>query len=581
MNQLFTLALLFAQGGPAPALSPDAVCRLALADLANLSAAEQLHAKNYRYLSFHAVPAEDLVRWRRLLAFWVHTMSGSQSAVSLPVEVRGSLGRLVRLDITDYTWSQAAWRAVAQRDPYFREPLIGSAVAKLLRDAIGEPSDVRTFHVFAVVRADHFFRETCETQRSPSYYDLLYAEFRFPTGGATTADKVPIEVATKTVQQRETVPWPGGKFPEVGKPESAWTYYPPGAFPVYTGKVIEVAAPGGKAVAAVFDQKAVDFPKDKADWDKAWGLDKQNDFIKASKKRVFNGAVVLGMGDGAEHSSFVARNNRFLSFAPSPVCVAGAALESYDTDDPTGEQDYVTQAPNLARGLIKFKAQELLVSMPNGAQAALLTAGDQGKRAEFADPGVAIDTTDIVTAQAKFAGISRKLDARVRTPGSCVVCHAPAGGVISPGRLIEDLYGDFRNPLYIKDPVLRNDFRSVFVGWHDKVDVLRTPLRILIKNSTAWVPPAKVWTGLEVSNAVFDGRVWYDRPVDLAQVLRETGLTLEQYTAIAKYGSEQAWIPLLLNGKAVPRRTYEINVYPELAKLAALTGAVPTLAPDK
>lgn len=605
MTHFLTLALLLAQGPvPERALGPDQYTRWALADLTGLAqkakaaellgaldVARDLNPANFRYFAvLPNLPEADYVRLRRLLAWQVHQMSGTQSAVSLPEEVPGTQKLLLRIRLSDYNWNAPAWHAVANREPYYREPLIGTAVAALTRELIGEVPDVRTFHVYALVRADWFIRETLETLRSPSYYDLLYAEFRFPAGGKVGVEGVKAQTATTVVEQDELIPWPGGPYhdpttgkvvpylnPQTRRYENDW---PKGSFPVKTGRKLKVEIPAAPVVVNVKEQLAIDFPKDKGDWNKAWGLDLLEDYFKQSKKRVKHGAVALGMGDDPKRGSFVARSNRLLTFAPSPNCVGGASLESFDVIDPVGKRDYVKEAPNLARGQIVFDAQELLVSMPNGAQAALLVAAE-GKRVEFADPGVAIDTTDIVNQQAKFAGIRRRLDARVRTPGSCIVCHTATYGIIQPGRLIDDFYNsDLKNPLYIRDPILRKDFQSFYLGWQEKIEGLQLPMKLLVKQATVW-PGAKPWTGLEVSDATFDARVEYDKSLALPQVLNEQGLTAEQFVQIVKVSINNPWLPLLLRGEVVPRRQYEVNVVPDLAKLAALTGAIPSFKEEK
>jgi hypothetical protein len=565
---------------PPPTLGPNDIAKMVMDDLLVESKRfadvplqlAGLDFRRYRYFSFHAVPKDKLEMWRRLFNVILHQMSGQSNAIVLSQEVAGSGGLLVRIDIDDYDWNAAAWRTVAAREPYFREPLINAAVAAIIRDLIGETSDVRNFHVFGVVRADWFIREAIETSRSPSYYDLLYAIHRFPVGGKVAVEKVPALTATKKIKQKESVPWKGGVWPEDGK------FYPAGAFPVYTGREIEIEVPAQSIVVAQADQKAIDIPKDKADWDKLWGNDKLEDFLKQSGKRVKHGAIAMGMGDDPKLGSYVARNNRLLTFAPSLSCVGGASLESYDVIDPVGERDYVQNAPNLARGKIVFDAQELLISMPNGFQACQLNAND--KRVDVADPQVAID--EQIEAKAKYLGLQRKIDARVRSPGSCFICHGSVYGVIDAGRLVRDMFGgNLRNPLIIPNNRLDRDFKGFYLDWEDKILGMQTPYKIALKKASAWKAPAKEWVGLDFSNATFDARVWYDRPLDLAQVLLENGLTPKQYEAIVEASKKSVWIPAVLTGMAIPRRAYEVDVAPEIAKLAALTGAVPLIKVEK
>ena len=509
------LAALLAQ---VPVVSgPDAVARLVLADLGKVNAVDRPYT---RYLDFSCVPDADLKTWRRLLNVWKNTQSTSQSIYLARTVQPG----LVRIDLRDYRWNAAAWRAVADREPFFREPWINSAVAKILRTELGEIANVKTFHVYAVVRADWFFRETAETDRSTSYYDLLYADRRFTQGG------------TSTPAEKKLLVWKGGIWPADGK------HYEAGAFEYYD----LVATP-------LADVKFVDFPKNKVEWNKAWGLDKIEDFLKESKLRTSQGAVAIGMLDDPKRGSFVARQNRLLTFQP---CATGVSLESYDVLDGTGERDYVQNAPNLSRGKIKFDAQELLISLPNGLQAAFLVAGDAGARVEFADNKVAIDADP--------------LDRRVRTPGSCYVCHAVNNGVIPPINMVKEFFAPGKVDVYFKDKELLRDFNGFFLDeWELKIEpVYQTPYKLAVAKASRW-ELEKPWTGIELSKAVMSSRAWYDRPLDLAQCCRELGVTELEFKGLAAE-SPLAWPALVVRGEKIPRKVWDVDVFKELGKQYAV-----------
>lgn len=544
--QTVVLAIALMQVASGYETGPDATCRLVLQDLEKN--VPEYRRPFTRYLSFtHRVSDAQLIKECRHSAFWINTLS-TQKLITLPTPVPGSGGKLFRIDIEDYGWNTPAWRAVAAREPYHREPWINPGVAKLVRDLIGELPDVATFHVFAVVRGDWFFRETAETDRSTSYYDLLYAKFRFTEIGKAIVTVLQ-EGATRKVKKEIIVPWKGGVWPDDGK------NYPAGSF---THKqTVEVEEP-----VVLQDQKSnngstifkfVDFPKNKKDWDKAWDLD-SGLFIKDKKFKVANGAVAIGMGDDPKRGSAVARNNRLLVLQGHPNCLGGSNLESYDVIDPTGEKDFVQNAPKLAQGNIQYDAQELLLSLPNGAQAALLTANGDN-RVEFADPRVAID--------------GDLLDRRVRTPGSCVVCHAASYGVIPPINMVKEFFGvGGKTDVFfnIKNKDLERDFRGFFYDWEHNIEpVLQAPYKSMIERST-YYGKEKPFTGVEIAKLTEELRRKYDASLNLAHVALETGMTEQEVKTIGAE-SPRAWIGVLLRGESIPRRVWEKTEFAELMKL--------------
>lgn len=551
--QTLALAITFMQVALGYETGPDATCRLAIKDLEQ-NVPE--HVRPFtRYLSFsHRISDANLLKEIRHSRFWVNTLS-TQKLITLPQEVAGSGGKLYRiLDIQDYGWNTPAWRAVAAREPYHREPWIDHQVAKTVRDLIGERPDPVTDHVFTVVRGDWFFRETAEADRSTSYYDLLYAKFRFTEIGKVI-ERVKQEGGTRKIQKEVVVPWKGGVWPNDGK------YYEKGSFThkqtVEVEEKVIVAEDVIDNGSTIF--KFVDFPANKKDWDKAWTLD-TGLFVKDLKFKTANGAVAIGMGDDPKRGSGVARNNRLLLFIGHPNVLGGSSLESFDVLDPTGDKDYVQNAPNLARGKIQFDAQELLLSLPNGAQAALLTAGADEKRVEFADPKVAID--------------GDPLDRRVRTPGSCVVCHAASYGVIPPINMVKEFFGpNGKTDIFfnIKNRDLERDFRGFFQNWEDKIEpVLQTPYKSMIAVSTVY-GKEKPMTGPEIAKLTDELRRKYDAPLNLAQVALETGMTeLKVKTTAAE--SPRAWMAVLVRGETVPRRVWEKTEFAELMKIWAANG---------
>lgn len=164
--------------GEAARPTPNAHVLLAIRHLMKVPHEDRPHV---RYLSWLAVPKARLAGAQAVMRWWLNQLS-TAPAMALPAVVPGSAGLLWAVDLRDYNWNAAAWRAVAQREPYFREPWIDAAAARLLRIRIDERAVVArdgTVHVIAVVRADWLFRESVESARSPTYYDLLFARQRF------------------------------------------------------------------------------------------------------------------------------------------------------------------------------------------------------------------------------------------------------------------------------------------------------------------------------------------------------------------------------------------------------------------
>lgn len=144
-----------------------------------------------RFVSWQAVPAPGSALHRRVMRWWANNLSTEQ-AVAYPVIVPESRGLLWMVDLRNYRWNERAWEAVAARDPYCVEPFVSYEASYLLRSRVGVKAKKNkdgTTPVVAMVRADWLFRDSIETGRpSPSttYYDLLFAEQRYPEGKEET-----------------------------------------------------------------------------------------------------------------------------------------------------------------------------------------------------------------------------------------------------------------------------------------------------------------------------------------------------------------------------------------------------------
>lgn len=172
-------AVLALQPPASPTLAPDAVVRL-VAEHLSTEIAESRWSK-IRYLAFANTPAPSLAEERSVAAFWLNQLH--REPVLIPLrEVAKSGGRLAWIDLDELGWTAEAWKTVASREPYHREPWLDHRHAGFLRQASGLKYTAEEDHAQMVVRADWFLRDTMETDRSQSYYDLLFSPERFVQG---------------------------------------------------------------------------------------------------------------------------------------------------------------------------------------------------------------------------------------------------------------------------------------------------------------------------------------------------------------------------------------------------------------
>jgi hypothetical protein len=472
-----------------PALvTPEIQSLQAVAYLNRLSLADRPYI---RFLSWLGTPVNRLARDQQTLSFVLPQLS-REPDVEFAKEVPGSDGLLWALDLRDWGWNNEAWRNVALREPYFREPWISQGTAETLRRLIYTSQDRKTFHVEAIVRADWFFRETAETDRSTSYYDLLYARERFGDREYYHGD---------------------------AQYKAQWYY--------------KGANQGGFVDA--------NFPKNKADFEKAFGADETIKLIQKLRLSVKNGALVE---DGI---SIVARQNRILVRVPIPT---GAYWFTLDVLQTAGKKDFTETAPFLDQQ--EFDAGEAIINLPNGGQAYLLFNGE-GKRIEFADNKAAIDTSD-------------PHDRRVRTPGSCVVCHGV--GINKPENLMEQFLKDGLD-IRFKEARKAREVRAFFLNWDKKLKGDQELYGDYVKRTAGR-------KGEENAALYKSMRDHYDAPVDFRQACLETGLTEEQFRYLGQK-SPHARLLMLVRGRTIPRSSWEQDTYRE-TMLFTVSRKVPYVA---
>lgn len=443
-----------------------------------------------RFLSYYNYDPRGAALDKRVksMRFWVNQLH-FLTALGFAKPVPGTQNLLFAVDLRDFGWNSAAFSAVARREAYFVEPAVDSATAILLREAIGVDQDPKTLHAEAIVRADWFFRETMESDRSASYYDLLFANQRFVRG---FAEKKHIFRGADGVLYYEMVP-------------------------DRTKKV------------AIF----VDFPKNEADLEKIAAVDKFREHLKEFKIDTRHGAVVEGMEKGV---SVVARQNRLVERI---ITSLGSYYKTFDVKETAGKRDF---AETLNKDFV-FDAGEILYDLPAGGMGCLLV-NSKGARLEVADNRFAVDTSDL------------KFDSRVRTPGSCFICHEQK--FITPKNLVEEMV---RAGIDIKfrKKVDSISAKGFFLDWQDKLVAEQTGFTKFIARTSGFKPGEnasllKVW------------RDEYDAPVGLAAAARETGVTEETFKFVAAV-STKARVLMLVKGMTIPRKTWEVDGYREFILL--------------
>lgn len=466
---------------------------------------EAEYLRGFSYYNY----AKNKQREKRVksMRFWINQLH-LEPAVSFAQEVPGSAGLLWVIDIRDFGWSKESFSAIARREPYCVEPEIDSATAILLREIIGVDQDKKTLHAEAIVRADWFFRETMESDRSASYYDALFAKFRFGKAkvSAKTVKKTVQVTAKRLVQYRN---------------QNGQTYYveEPATYKEVEEKVEE------KKVAGF-----VNFPKDEADFERVFAVDKFREHLKEFKIDTRHGAVVEGMEKGV---SIVARQNRLVERIQTSV---GSYYKTFDVKETSGKRDFAEQ---LNKDFV-FDAGEILTDTPCGGMAALLV-NSKGVILETADNRFATDNSDL------------KYDARVRTPGSCFICHEQK--YIKPQNLVEDMLKAGVDILFKKKADVIST-RAFFLDWEDKLDNEQTRFTKFIARTS----------GFKAGENATQLKAWrdeYDAPITLEVAAIEMGMTVPDFK-LAAINSTKARILMLLRGLTIPRKTWEVDGYKEM-----------------
>lgn len=516
----------------------------------------QKYLYDIRFISFYAIDNDTELAYTIRETWFVMASASRASSFKPPREVPGSQGRLFYFKLDDYAWNAGAWEAVVNRAPFFREPDIEHRHAEFLRRTLGTIGD-KDFSIGFAVYGPWLVKDTSETQRSSTYYDLLFAQNRFveeASAATVSTPSVPTSSteASKTERKKvkKTTYWPGGTDPRDGK------YYAPGN---YTEEVFEDVPVESKPLIKQDEVKAtprkgvkrfkfIDFPKTEVDLLKGIGADVAVKQIEAVVKNgvifpnklgslvnrleVDRGAIV------AHAQSGVSYRNRFVWVFP---IISGKFWKTFDVKDASG-------ARNIVNRLFEFDydASEVIWNNPNGSQAYMLFDG-KGNRVEFADP-------DIVKEE---PGAYRNV---IRTPESCHNCHDQ--GINVPRNVIEKITLDMGARIDIKSR--EKDYKEIL---NDRLKAFfLTRLGREIKQSQEvykdFVKECTSYDSLEQSKQYRMVLRKYRADVTLEVAARERGLDLKKLLDIARY-SPNYDLNALIKGTAIPRETWDAESYRE------------------
>jgi hypothetical protein len=335
-----------------------------------------------------------------------------------------------------------------------------------------------------------------ETDREASYYDLLFSRQRYHSEGYDVV--------------KEKRSWPGGT-------DKKGKYFPPGF-----EYEVEVRKPRNSSF--------VDFPRNETDWESIFGIDVIKKYLNREKINAEHGAIV------EENFSIVARQNRLLLRIGTPT---GAYWKTFDVAKTSGRRDFTEQLFFD----FDFDAAEYISNLPSGAQAYFLTNA-KGERLEVADNRFAKDSSD------------RRMDARVRNPGSCIICHRE--GINPPINHFKKLL-DEGIDLKVFDPEKQLRIRAFLLNWDHLLKFDQTIYKEFVRRNSGS-------QATENAAAILDFRDWYDGPLGVEQISLESGLPVPVLKALA-FKSPKGRLQSIVRGIKIPRRTFEEDVYPEIVLL--------------
>ena len=261
-------------------------------------------------------------------------------------------------------------------------------------------------------------------------------------------------------------------------------------------------------------------PKDINDFVKAWQVD-----LKTLEVEQVETGVLIDQG----HSG-VSKHTRQLRRGRT---IFGHYHETRDVKAYQKKRDFI-EDPFATN----FDASEQIASHKNGLHVYMLTNGNaQGqKRVDFADNGVVTDKSDTE-------------DARVRTPKSCIVCHAVG---INPGT---DAFAQLIKAggnLNTYEKKIQLALESFYLnGWSKQIKSDNDDYADAVKKATNLDP-------LKATAAFVRVYDWYRQNVSQEQAARECGMTTPEYVKTIKPNASGR-LTQLFNKFDIPREVWDSN----------------------
>ena len=259
-------------------------------------------------------------------------------------------------------------------------------------------------------------------------------------------------------------------------------------------------------------------PKDAADFQRSWQVD-----IKTLEVEQVETGVLIDQG-----RSGVSKHTRQLRRGRTTF---GYYHETRDVKAYQKKRDFI-EDPFATN----FDASELIASHKNGTQVYLLTNGNgQGqKRVDFADNGIVTDKSD-------------SEDARVRTPKSCIVCHAVG---INPGTDAFKQLVQAGGKLFTYEKKVQQALESFYLnGWAKKIKADNELYAEAVTKATDLEP-------LKATAAYVRLYDWYRKSVSQEQAARECGMGLKDYLKNVKPNASGRLTQLFVN-QDIPREVWD------------------------
>ncbi len=473
-----------------------------------------------------SVPKEQRAEFSREIRIWWRQLTLDPNRRNVPIPVPTS-ETLFYFDLRSFKWNHAAWRAIAERDKFYREPWIAPPLARRLRAMIGE-TQPKNFHCIALVDLWALYNRTYHTVEFSDYYDLLFAEQRFVK---TEGDDRRIRLSNVGE---------GGDFKEV-----SINFHP---------------------------RKFVDFPKNEKEWLSALlgnGAIKEEDYQRAIRDlKSRRGAVCKGSEDVRIGGSGVARNNRIAWIAPVLTRINAIYGETFDVTKTAGKRDLEENAftdQDRDKRRVFRDGGELLFSLPAGDGNATLLINKDGDRVEFVPNDIATNQMDA-------------RDRRVRNgPMACGACHFKAYGWIPLNNVLEKKLPDeitlnFTDKRYgKKDKQAAQEFDAFFLGWQDDLIGVRKTMQTYWSEATGTKREnfKDGHTGLQIAEWSLSRHHQYKDPLDTEQQCRETGLP---EPILRVLGSKLTLVKTLdvARREEITRAAWDEDVFPEIMKLSVV-----------